>query len=89
MGTSPSATVGGVALMTRQKGSENMNPNWADLFKANLVKPAWADNAKETEIPFIVHAIDTCIGTNWRKDGNNDEQLFSNSDRIRPGHRQI
>ena len=47
-----------------------MNPNWADLFKANLVKPAWADNAKETEIPFVVHAIDSCIGTNWRKDGN-------------------
>lgn len=28
-----------------------MKPNWTDLFKANLVKPAWADNAKETEIP--------------------------------------
>ena len=65
-----------------------MNPNWADLFKANLVKPAWADNAKETETPFIIHAIDSCIGTNWRKDGNNDEQLFSNSDRSRPGHRK-
>ena len=66
-----------------------MKSNWTDLFKANLVKPAWADNAKETEMPFVVHAIDTCIGTNWRKDGNNDEQLFSNSDRSRPGHRQI
>lgn len=63
-----------------------MNPNWADLFKANLVKPAWADNAKETEIPFVVHAIDNCIGTNWRKDGNG-EQLFGNSDRSRPGQR--
>lgn len=66
-----------------------MKPNLTDLFKANLVKPAWTDNAKETEIPFVVHAIDSCIGTNWRKDGNNDEQLFSNSDRIRPGHRQV
>ena len=86
----PSATVGGVALMmTRHKGGETMNPNWTDLFKANLVKPAWADNAKETEIPFVVHAIDTCIGTNWREDGNDNEQLFSNSDSNRPGHRQI
>ena len=66
-----------------------MNPNWTDIFKANLVKPAWADNAKETEIPFVVHAIDSCICTNWRKDGNNDEQLFGNSDRSRPGHRKI
>ena len=66
-----------------------MNPNWADLFKANLVKPAWADNAEETEIPFVVHAIDSCIGTKWRKDGNNDEQLFGNSDRSRSGHRKI
>ena len=64
-----------------------MNPNWADLFKASLVKPAWADNAKETEIPFVVHAIDNCIGAKWRKDGNDDEQLFSNSDRIRSGQR--
>lgn len=62
-----------------------MNLNLTDLFKANLVKPAWADNAKETEIPFLVHAIDSCIGTKWREDGNNDEQLFSNSDRNRPG----
>ena len=66
-----------------------MKPNLTDLFKANLVKPACADKAKETEIPFIVHAIDSCIGTNWRKDGNNDEQLFSNSDCSRPGHRQV
>ena len=66
-----------------------MNPNLTDLFKANLVKPARADNVKETEIPFVVHAIDTCIGKNWRKDGNNDAQLFSDSDRIRPGHGQI
>lgn len=66
-----------------------MNPNWADLFKANLVKPAWADNATETEIPFAVHAIDSCIRTNWRKDGSNNEQLFSNSDRSRPRHRKI
>ena len=66
-----------------------MNPNWADLFKANLVKPTWADNAKETEIPFIVHAIDSCIGTNWRKDVNNDEQLFGNSNSSRSGHRQV
>lgn len=50
-----------------------MKPDLTDLFKANLVKPTWADNAKETEIPFVVHAIDTCIGTNWIKDGNNDE----------------
>ena len=64
-----------------------MNTNLTDLFKANLVKPAWADNAKETEIPFIIHAIDSCICTNWRKDGNNDEQLFSNSDRSRHGQR--
>ena len=64
-----------------------MNSNWTDLFKANLVKPAWADNAKETEIPFVVHSIDACIGTNWREDGNNDEQLFGNSDRNRPGQR--
>ena len=74
-------------MMTRQEGSETMNPNLTDLFKVNLVKPAWADNAKETEIPFVVHAIDSCIGTNWRKDGNNDEQLFSNSNRSRPGQR--
>ena len=66
-----------------------MKPNWADLFKANLVKPAWADNANETEIPFVVHAIDSCISTNWRKDGNKDEQLFGNSDRSRSGHRKI
>ena len=76
-------------MMTRQKEVKNMIPNLTDLFKANLVKPAWADNAKETEIPFVLHAIDTCIGTNWRKDGNNDEQLFSNSDRSRPGHGKI
>ena len=76
-------------MMARRKGGETMNPNWIDLFKANLVKPAWADNAKETEIPFAVHAIDSCIGTNWRKDGNDNEQLFSNSYRSRPGHRQI
>lgn len=66
-----------------------MNPNLTDLFKANLVKPTWANNVKETEIPFVVHAIDTCIGTEWRKDGNNNEQLFGNSDRNRPGHRQV
>lgn len=75
-------------MMTRWKREvKNMRTNWTDLFKTNLVKPAWADNAKETEIPFAVHAIDTCIGTEWRKDGNNDEQLFGNSDRNRPGHR--
>ena len=66
-----------------------MNPNWTDLFKANLVKPAWADKAKETEIPFVVHAIDSCIGAEWRKNENDNEQLFSDSDRIRPGHGQI
>lgn len=66
-----------------------MKPSLTDLFKANLVKPAWVDNAKETEIPFVVHAIDTCIGTEWRKDSNNDEQLFGNSDRNRPGHGKI
>lgn len=66
-----------------------MKPNFTEIFKANLVKPAWADNAKETEIPFAVHAIDSCIGTNWRKDESNDEQLFSDSDRSRPGHGQI
>lgn len=64
-----------------------MKPDLTDLFKANLVKPTWADNAKETEIPFVVHAIDTCIGTNWIKDGNNDEQLFGNSDRNRTRYR--
>lgn len=64
-----------------------MNPNWADLFKANLVKPARADNVKETEIPFAVHAIDSCIGKNWRKDEYENEQLFGNSDRNRPRHR--
>lgn len=64
-----------------------MNPNWADLFKANLVKPARADNVKETEISIIVHAIDSCIGKNWRKDENENEQLFGNSDRNRPRHR--
>lgn len=66
-----------------------MRPNWTDLFKANLVKPAGTDNVKETEIPLVVHAIDTCIGTEWRKDGNKDEQLFSDSDRSRPRHREI
>ena len=66
-----------------------MKPNWTDLFKANLVKPACADNAKETELPFVVHAIDSCIGAEWRKDENDNEQLFSDSDRIRPGHGQI
>lgn len=66
-----------------------MTPNWAELFKANLVKPVWADNAKETEIPFVVHAIDSCISTNWRKDGNNDEYLFSDRNCIRPGYRKI
>lgn len=72
-------------MMTRQKREvKSMFPNWTDLFKANLVKPTWSDNAKETEIPFVVHAIDGCIGTNWRKDSDNDEQLFSNSNRNRP-----
>lgn len=66
-----------------------MNPNLTDLFKANLVKPAWADNAKETEIPFVVHAIDSCIGTNWREDENSDEHLFGYSDRSRPRQGQI
>jgi hypothetical protein len=66
-----------------------MKPSLTDLFKANLVKPAWVDNAKETEIPFIVHAIDSCIGTEWRKDSGNDEQLFGNSGCIRPGRRSI
>lgn len=66
-----------------------MKPNFAEIFKANLVKSAWADNAKETELPFVVHAIDSCIGAEWRKDENDNEQLFSDSDRIRPGHGQI
>lgn len=66
-----------------------MKPNFTEIFKANLVKPAGADNAKETEIPFVVHAIDTCIGTNWRKDENKDEQLFSDSGRSRPRHGEI
>lgn len=66
-----------------------MKPNFTEIFKANLVKPAWADNAKETELPFVVHAIDSCIGAEWRKDENDNEQLFSESDRIRPGHGQI
>ena len=66
-----------------------MKPDLTDLFKANLVKPAWANNAMETEIPLVVHAIDSCIGTIWRKDENDNEQLFSDSDHNRPGHRQI
>lgn len=66
-----------------------MKPNFTEIFKANLVKPARADNAKETELSFVVHAIDSCIGAEWRKDENEDEQLFGNSDRNRPGHRQI
>lgn len=66
-----------------------MKPNFTEIFKANLVKPAWADNAKETELPFVVHAIDSCIGAEGRKDENDNEQLFSDSDRIRPGHGQI
>lgn len=66
-----------------------MEPNFTERFKANLVKPAWADNAKETELPFVVHAIDSCIGAEWRKDENDNEQLFSDSDRIRSGHGQI
>lgn len=66
-----------------------MKPDLTDLFKVNLVKPAWVDKAKETEIPFVVHAIDTCIGTEWRKDSNNDEQLFGNNDRNSPGQGQI
>lgn len=66
-----------------------MKPNFTEIFKANLVKPARADNAKETELPFVVHAIDSCIGAEWRKDENDNEQLFSDSDRIRPGHGQI
>jgi hypothetical protein len=78
-------------VLTRQaiKGGETMKPNFTEIFKANLVKPAWADNAKETELPFVVHAIDSCIGAEWRKDENDNEQLFSDSDRIRPGHGQI
>ena len=78
-------------MLTRQaiKGGETMKPNFTEIFKANLVKPAWADNAKETELPFVVHAIDSCIGAEWRKDENDNEQLFSDSDRIRPGHGQI
>lgn len=64
-----------------------MNPNWTDLFKANLVKPAGRITPGETEIPFVVHAIDSCIGTNWRKGVNSDEQLFSYSDRSRPRQR--
>lgn len=66
-----------------------MKPNFTEIFKANLVKPARADNAKETELPFVVHAIDSCIGAEWRKDENDNEQLFSDGDRIRPGHGQI
>lgn len=66
-----------------------MKPNFTEIFKANLVKPARADNAKETELPFVVHAIDSCIGAEWRKDENDNEQLLGNSDRNRPGHGQI
>lgn len=66
-----------------------MKPNFTEIFKANLVKPARADNVKETELPFVVHAIDSCIGAEWRKDENDNEQLLGNSDRNRPGHRQI
>jgi hypothetical protein len=76
-------------VLTRQaiKGGETMKPNFTEIFKANLVKPAWADNAKETELPFVVHAIDSCIGAERRKDENENEQLFGNSDRNRPRHR--
>ena len=66
-----------------------MKPNFTEIFKANLVKPARADNVKETELPFVVHAIDSSIGAEWRKDENDNEQLLGNSDRNRPGHRQI
>lgn len=66
-----------------------MKPNFTEIFKANLVKPARADNAKETELPFVVHAIDSCIGAEWRKDENDNGHLLGNSDRNRPGHRQI
>lgn len=59
-----------------------MKPNFTDLFKANLVKPAWAEKGvTETEIPFVINTIDKTIGTDWRKDGNSDERLFGNSDR--------
>lgn len=59
-----------------------MKPNLTDLFKANLVKPAWAEKGvTETEIPFVINAIDKTIGTNWRKDSDNDERLFGNSNR--------
>ena len=44
-----------------------MKPNFTEIFKANLVKPAWADNAKETELPFVVHAIDSCILVNFQE----------------------
>ena len=59
-----------------------MTPNLTDLFKSNLAKPVWAEKGvTETEIPFVINAIDKIIGTDWRKDGNNDERLFSNSNR--------
>lgn len=57
-------------------------PNLTDIFKANLAKPAWAEKGvTETEIPFVINTIDKTIGTDWRKDGDNDERLFSHSDR--------
>lgn len=59
-----------------------MKPKLTDLFKANLAKPAWAEKGvTETEIPFVINAIDKTIGTDWRKEVNDDERLFSNSDR--------
>ena len=59
-----------------------MIPNLTDLFKANLAKPAWAEKGvTETEIPFVINAIDKTIDTDWRKDDNNNERLLSNSNR--------
>jgi len=58
--------------------------NWTEVFKANLVRPVWTrENPSMTEIPFIVQAIDSCIGDNWRKEvdinGTTNERIFDPS----------
>ena len=56
--------------------------NWPEIIKAHLAKPAWAEKGvTETEIPFVINAIDKTIGTDWRKEDNDNERLFSNSNR--------
>lgn len=62
------------------------NVNWPELFKAELVKPVWAEHEIcETEIPTLLHSIDACIGDAWRKDLDENERLFGNGNGNRPG----